>query len=133
MLISDDLVDAIVRRRSGDDAVEVAGITLRFAESLVAAGVAAKEIREVGMTALVAADDQLRQIRHDVNRAIRPVDDLFRMAVGELQLAAGVAGVAAGDGIAARQGGRHVAVLDRSEEARRADGLKPPVPGMWRR
>ena len=89
------LADAVVRRIAGDDAVVVVRVALRLGHRLVAAGRAADEVRRVGEPALRVADDQLRRVGHHVDRAVGPVDHFLRMALPELHVVAGVAGVGA--------------------------------------
>ena len=76
--VRDDFVRAIRGRIAGDDAVVVGREALRFHHRLVAAGRAAVEVGAIGKPAGVVADDQLARFGHQVNRAIRPVDDLLR-------------------------------------------------------
>ena len=130
---SEGLADPVVRRIAGDDAVVVVGKALRLGERLMPAARAADEVRVIGKAAGMVAHDQPGGFGHHVNRAIGPVDNLLGMALTELHVVAGVAGIGAGGGVAAAERGRQRGVADRARIAAVADALELAVPRIGRR
>ena len=64
----------VIRGRAGHDAVVIVGITLRFGETLLAAGGAAVPVSELRGLAVERLNDELRIDRHFVDGAVGPVD-----------------------------------------------------------
>ena len=130
---SERLPNAVVRRIAGDDPVVVFGKALRFGQRFVPAARAAVEVRVLGKSTGMIADDQSGGFSRHMQRAPRPVDQLFRMTLRELHVVARVAGVGARRRIAATQSGGHGGVGNRPGIAAVADPFELAVPRVGRR
>ena len=122
------LADSIVGGRAGNDAVVVFGETLRFRQCLVPAARAADEVRLLGKLPRRGPHDQLRGVRHHVDRTPAKVEHFFGMAFAENHVVAGVPGIGARGGISAAKGAGHRGVRDRSLVAAVAHALELAVP-----
>ena len=117
-----------VRRRAGDDAVEILRIALRLDERLAAAGRAAVPVRSRRRAAVERGDDRLRLLGHVVLGSVRVVDELLGMPERERRGGAGVSRVGGAGRVAAFHGARHRGVTDRPGPAAVADRLEFSVP-----
>src|SRR6516225_12230162 len=94
---------------------------------------AAVEIRTVGQLAAVIANDHFGCVGHHVNRPPRPVDDSLRMALPELHVVSGMAGICTRRGVSAPQRGRHSGVADCAGVSAVPYALELAVPSVgWR-
>jgi hypothetical protein len=120
----------VVGGGSGDDAVEVGGITLSLHKTLPASGGAPAPVGLCGGSIVEGGDDGLGLDGGLVDGAISEVDDLFRVAEGEASVGHGalVTGVGGRDSVALANGACHEAIPGTSGEAAVADSHKPVVP-----
>ena len=119
----------IVRRRAGDNPIEVFRIALGLHQGLPPARGATGPVREPWRAIVERRDDGFRFHRHLVNGAIREIYDFFRMSDRERRIRAAVSRVRRCCRVTLLQRRGQRAIADDSGPAAVADGLELPVPG----
>src|SRR5262245_58749374 len=114
--------------RTGDDAIEIIGITLCFCQSLTAAGRAAIPIGVLRAAAVKRLDYRLCLNSHFVFGSIREVDEFFRMTERKAPSSPNMSGIRRARGIATLQRLSHCRVADQSGPASITDRLKLAIP-----
>ena len=93
--------------RTGDDAIEIVRVHLRFLQPLLAAGRAAAPIGMRLRFSVEGLHNRFRLHRHLVLRAISEIDQLLGMSERKAGAAAFMAGIGRGDGVACFHRRRH--------------------------
>ena len=117
-----------IRGRAGYHAVEIVRKLGHFHQRLPAAGGAAVPIRILRALAVIGLDQRLRLDHGLMDRAPAEIDDLLRMPEREHAVAAFVAGVGGGSGVAFAQRRGHLREADDAGPAAVAHHLELAVP-----
>ena len=125
-----DLLDS---RRSGDNAVEVFGVTLCGHQPLASTGRTALPIGEARATSIVGSYQRFRLNSSFVNGAKGEIGDLLGMTECNAAAAASVTGVGGRRGITLSNRVRHSARVDRTGETASAFHEEFAVPRCCRR
>src|SRR5215470_15709537 len=120
----------VVGGRSGEDAVVIIWIALRFHQGLAAAIRTTQKIGILRSFAEARADDFLGDGGHSVNRTVAEVGDLLRMAEGPGGVCAfgGVASIRICSGVSSEKRSGEVKIVDLAGEAAVAMCLEFSIP-----
>ena len=120
---------AIVAWIAGNDAVEIHGIPLRFAQGLLSAGGASDEVSISSGLCVEGADELLCALREHMRTPVGPVANSLGVPDAEVEAIALVAGIRTSDSVPGDEGLTHLVIGKGAGVASVPGGEKLVIPG----